>query len=548
MLFDRPSLKEILLPEQQRHPAPTEAELALLKAAFAGDLQKVQSLVAGGANINVQSNEFYDMGMHRDVTPLMCAAAKGHLEVVVWLLEHQANHAGETMLTKSEGGPGTQALHFAAAGGHEEVVSALLDAGANPNAEGKLGRTPLTEALREGKLSCAKLLLARGASAGAKSKHKQFEPPLVVLAAGVANTTSMVARNGKLVPAGKDFWDQKEALFELIQSLLAAAADSNATRSSREAPLVLLARRMPEEISLPIARMLIEKGANPDAVAKGGDSPLMTAALYNSTAFARLLLEHLVDVNRLCPRGTALDVVESNIATAQRDIASARTDEIRAQFEAQLHDLRSFRDLLISRGGKHKSELDLPPEPPPKPEKRHIASDFLKLVNTGEAEWALLAVKAPFDAVSDAYLKFTKSKSRQENVPIRPAADAEEIPLLAAVVKVKDSPWTIILYTIFWIRLPDAKHVDEAAKELSKSLQTRALAWIGREETDNGRCVLFEDGKKIATANNARAITLLTREDVRVPAYYPTRKGDESWLAVEKSSLSKVERADLIAR
>src|SRR4029079_7670459 len=126
--------------------------------------------------------------------------------------------------------------------------------------EGKFGRTPLTDALREGKLSCAKLLLTRGALAGAKSKHKQFESPLVVLAGSAANTTTMVARNGKLVPAGKDFWDQKEALFELIPSLLAGGADPNAKGSSREAPLASLVRRMPEEIALPIARMLIEKG------------------------------------------------------------------------------------------------------------------------------------------------------------------------------------------------------------------------------------------------------------------------------------------------
>jgi hypothetical protein len=36
----------------------TGNELALLKAAYAGDLALVQSLVAQGVNINVQSNKF----------------------------------------------------------------------------------------------------------------------------------------------------------------------------------------------------------------------------------------------------------------------------------------------------------------------------------------------------------------------------------------------------------------------------------------------------------------------------------------------------------
>ena len=534
--------------ESVSHPAPTEDELALLKAAYAGDLQKVQSLVASGVNINVQSNEFYDMGMHRDVTPLMCAAAQGHVEIVRWLLEHQANPAAETLLTKFEGGPGTQAIHFAATGGHEAIIATLLEAGANPNAQGRFGRTPLTSALGEGKINCAKLLLARGASASTRSKHKQFDPPLAVLTNGVSNTTSLVSRNGKLVPAAKDFWDQKEALFELVQMLLAGGADPNAVGSMRNSPLEMLGRRIPEDISIPLARMLIEKGANPDADEKSESSPLLTAVFYNSTAFARFLLQHPVNVNRLSQRGTVLDVAESNIKTIERDIPLARTSEIRAELEGQLQDLQLLRDLLISRGGKRQSELDLPPKAPSKPEKRHIASDFLKLVYTGEAEWALLAVKAPFDAVSDAYFKFAKAKDRQKKVTIRPAGDAEEVPPVTAVVKVKDSEWTIILRTIFHVRLPDMKHATSAAKELSKALQTRAMSWVGTEETDNGRCELFENGQRIAAANNARSIALLTKENLRVPPCYPARGGDKTWLAVEKSSVATVERADLISR
>lgn len=536
--------------ESVSHRAPTKDELALLKAAYAGDLRVIQSLVTSGVNVNVQSSEFYDMGMQQNVTPLMCASAQGHEQIVRWLLEHQANHAAQTMLTKSEGGPGTQALHFAAAGGHEAIVAMLLDAGANPNAEGRYGRTPLTDALREGKLSCAKLLLARGASASFKSKHKQFDPPLVVLASGVSNTTSLVSRNGKLVPAGKDFWDQKELLLELVQTLLAGGADPNAVGSGsmRNTPLEMLGRRIPQDISIPLARMLIEKGANPDGSAKSEDSPLMMAVFYKSSAFARFLLEHPVDVNRLSQRGTVLDVVEDNIKTTQRDLASARTKEIRAELQAELLDLQSLHDLLISRGGKHQLELELPSKAPPKPEKRHIASDFLKLVYTGEAEWALLAVKAPFDAVSDAYFKFAKANDRQEKVSIRPAGDAEEVPPVAAIIKVKDSEWTIILRTIFYMRLPDMKHVTSAAKELSKTLQTRAMSWVGTEETEKGRCELFDDGQRIAAANNARSVALLTKENLRVPACYPARNGDKTWLAVEQSSLSKVERADLIAR
>ena len=263
-------------------------------------------------------------------------------------------------------------MHFAAGGGHEAVVTALLDAGADADAQGRFGRTPLADALNEGKLACAKLLLARGASVTVKSKHKEFKPPLVVLVAAAANTTSAVSRNGKLVPAGKDLWDQKESLFDVIQSLLAAGADPDATDSSRTSPLSLLGQRMPDDICLPIARMLLERGASADAVNKSGDSPLLMAAFYKSTAFARLLLEYPVDVNRVSQRGTALDVVESNIEFANRDVASARSDDVRAESEAERRDLESLRDLLISRGGKRKSELA--PAPPKKRKSKNATS------------------------------------------------------------------------------------------------------------------------------------------------------------------------------
>jgi hypothetical protein len=81
-------------------------------------------------------------------------------------------------------------------------------------------------------------------------------------------------------------------------------------------------------------------------------------------------------------------------------------------------------------------------------------------------------------------------------VPLRPAADGQEIPPLAAVIKIKDSPWTIVLRTIFYVRIPDIKHVTSAAQELSKSLSTPALAYVGTEDAEDGYCELFEGGKK----------------------------------------------------
>jgi len=366
-------------------------------------------------------------------------------------------------------------------------------------------------------------------------------PPLAGLISAATNTTSMILHNGKFVPKAQKLWEQKDALLDTIKALLDAGANPNA--KSDESPLHHLARRIPDDIRLPIARMLLEKGANPDAIDKQDTSPLQMAVLYKSPNYARLLLDYPVDINRLTPRGTALDIVVNNIDFAKRDIA-ARPAAAPA-YEAELRDLDALLQLLNARGAKRKSELDIAPEQP-KPEERHIASDFLKLVNTGEAEWALLALKAQFDAVSDAYFKFSKSKTRHQNVPLRPAADAEEIPPFAAVVKVKDSPWTLILCTIFYIRASHIKHIAAAAKELSESLKTHALTYSGTEETDYGNCELFDNGKSASKAAGKKSIALLTKEIVVLPAFYPARKGDNQWLSIEKSSINMVERADLV--
>jgi hypothetical protein len=58
--------------------------------------------------------------------------------------------------------------------------------------------------------------------------------------------------------------------------------------------------------------------------------------------------------------------------------------------------------------------------------------------------------------------------------------------------------------------------------------------------------------KKLATTDDDddedKSIALLTRENILLPACYPTREGDNAWLAVEAPSVAMVERADVIAR
>jgi len=119
---------------------------ALLEAASAGNLQKAQSLVESGANVNGRFGGDGDTPLHR-------AAARGHTTVVNFLLSAGANPNSTNDQTSTP-------LLYAVANGHVETAKVLIGAGANPNiAESRFGTTPLIEATRKGNVDLVKLLV-----------------------------------------------------------------------------------------------------------------------------------------------------------------------------------------------------------------------------------------------------------------------------------------------------------------------------------------------------------------------------------------------------
>eukprot|EP01042_Synura_sphagnicola_P004351 gene4351-5515_t len=69
------------------------------------------------------------------MTPLLCAAANGHLDVVKLLIK-------ESVFSNAVNKDGNNALHLAQLHGHGEVVKWLLANGFNANAKNKDGKTP----------------------------------------------------------------------------------------------------------------------------------------------------------------------------------------------------------------------------------------------------------------------------------------------------------------------------------------------------------------------------------------------------------------------
>lgn len=109
-------------------------------------------------------------------TPLLCAAHKGKLKLVLALIAAGANiHAKEETTLKTS-------LHLAASSGHKDVVAALLAKGADVDAQDNLKQTPLHLAVNYGDRHIVAALIKAGANVDAQDFCGRTPLELVVKA------------------------------------------------------------------------------------------------------------------------------------------------------------------------------------------------------------------------------------------------------------------------------------------------------------------------------------------------------------------------------
>jgi uncharacterized protein len=334
----------------------TEADgtTALHWAARLDRAELVQTLIRAGAQVNVKNRY--------SVTPLSLASVNGSAAVVDALLKAGAD-------ANTVGTDGETVLMLASRTGNPDAVRLLIERGANVNArETWHGETAVMWAAAEDHPAVVSLLASRGADLNVKSTVPEF-PKVKVDAATMVFTAlprggltalMLAAREGAgegvraLAEAGADLnavdpdgmtalniaiinahYDEAALLVEKGASLdigdaagmtpLYAAVDMQHQEPMVNRPLPKPSGRL---VPLDVVKILLERGANPNAALKtpllmrqhnGGDAslgegatPLMRASKVSDTTIIRLLLDNGADPNlRLRNQTTALMIAAS---------------------------------------------------------------------------------------------------------------------------------------------------------------------------------------------------------------------------------------------
>uniref|UniRef100_A0AAY4EWJ1 Ankyrin 3a n=1 Tax=Denticeps clupeoides TaxID=299321 RepID=A0AAY4EWJ1_9TELE len=238
---------------QGPHP-PSDSNASYLRAARAGNLEKVLDYIKSGVDINICNQN--------GLNALHLASKEGHVEVVAELLKQGADVDAATK-------KGNTALHIASLAGQSEVVRELVTNGANVNAQSVYscftsdGFTPLAVALQQGHDQVVSLLLEND------TKGKVRLPALHIA-------------------ARKD--DTKSAAL-LLQNDHNADVESkmmvNRTTESGFTPLHIAAHYG----NINVATLLLNRGAAVDFMARNDITPLHVAAKRGNSNMVKLLLD-----------------------------------------------------------------------------------------------------------------------------------------------------------------------------------------------------------------------------------------------------------------
>ncbi|KYN23097.1 Ankyrin repeat domain-containing protein 29, partial [Trachymyrmex cornetzi] len=261
--------------------SPWDVELHL--AAARGDAKRLRVLLdSGRVHVDCKDKD--------GTTPLILAAAGGHMDAVTELL-HQGADPNAKRLT------GTTALFFAAQGGYMDIADLLLEHGAIVDSCSIDGGTPLFVACQYGHLDVVEGLIERGASPNAHMKDG-------------ATALFIAAQNGHL---------------RILEVLLEHGAKTDAVRTDGATPLWIASQMGHDHV----VRRLLRAGAKVDATRHDGATPLFKAAHKGHTAVIGELLKYRPSLGILPNGESALHAAAlTGHMTVARQLVGAGADPL----------------------------------------------------------------------------------------------------------------------------------------------------------------------------------------------------------------------------
>ncbi len=166
---------------------PTTGGSALISAATRGDLEMVNALLQGGADVNQKDEKGFTallralQNEREEIANILVARpeldvnaqGEGGANALISFVARQRQPAVEDLLKRGanvnlQDSEGDTALNIAVQRGNVDIVNLLLSKGADPNIKNKLGGTPLMWAGVFGRKEIAQILLDKGADPRAK--------------------------------------------------------------------------------------------------------------------------------------------------------------------------------------------------------------------------------------------------------------------------------------------------------------------------------------------------------------------------------------------
>jgi uncharacterized protein len=331
-----------------------ESEKKLSDAIERGDLKQVEAFLAAGVSpdgrVKVREDN-YEVVKLCPSPFLMHALRLGRAEILKLLLK--ASHANDTDRSYSSG-----------LGDERYVIEMLMAAGGDVNTKTENGTTPLMIAAHGGRVDLVRYLLEKGAQVDARNVPKET--------ALIAAANRQGDRDGNF-PVREALHTDKD---KVVEVLVAAGADINASDGSGDTPLILASRygrievvrfliergaelnlrnRAGETALLAsisflgyyvtnetdkgnILELMIGAGADVNTRNQDGDTPLIIAANAGKVSHVRLLLERGADVN-LQNRGggTALTAASAPGGSGDINVSKAQIINLLVQAKADIN-------------------------------------------------------------------------------------------------------------------------------------------------------------------------------------------------------------------